>query len=129
MIIENISNDLILGTFVDISTQNQPFTHILQLFRKPLSNTIISTKSEYPLPIGKFYDVFSGELFCGTLFEFSNRYKIKLDYNNFSVYSKYKEYFGVRACSKNDRWSCFADNTDSAIIVVSNMCFNLDIRK
>lgn len=125
----NVEDSAILGTFIELK-QDQPFTHILQLFRKPLSNIQqLETKSVYDLPIGKFYDVFSSELFCGTLFEFSPRYKIKLEYNNFSVYSKYKEYSGVRACSKNERWSCFVDSTNSALLVVSNMCFNLDIRK
>lgn len=128
MYLTNIDFELI-GTFIDVSKQDQPFIHILQLFRKPLVSTEIHTKTMYELPIGKFYDVFSGEIFCGTLFEFSPRYKIKLDYNNFSVYSKYKDYSGVRACSKNDRWSCFVDSTNSALLVVSNMCFNLDIRK
>ena len=118
-----------LGVFVDISNSQKPCTSILQLSRKALTNEDIILSEPYFLPLGKFYDVYSGKIFCGTLFEFSSKYKIRLDYNNFGVYSKFKDYNGVRSCSKNERWSCFVDEDNSALLIVSNMCFNLDIRK
>lgn len=128
MTYEDINNCKI-GVFVDISSPQKPCTSILQVFRKAFDKENIILSEPYFLPLGKFYDLYSGKVFCGTLFEFPNKYKLRLDYNNFGVYSKYKEYNGVRACSKNERWSCFVDKDNSALLIVSNMCFNLDIRK